>query len=240
MVPALRQRYGDSLVLQAADLREIFVEVDRRLGVLRGPLGTLPVLDRVRALVSGPSGARRVGVTTGSAAARGAETTRILLDGIAEVSDLLGAQPVKGSKVFLAGARSVEAALGLADCWVFRRPPSEPWFRPFVGSGPLFPQLPVRSLIDPAVRTVFTVCLDRGEIVLLSRPADPKIRPFVPEWLIQVTGELPLVLLPVGAARNVSAVLCGVGEAGTLQELSPAIRQQMQVLARLLALAREA
>jgi len=76
--------------------------------------------------------------------------------------------------------------------------------------------------------------------VLLSRPADPKIRAFVPEWMMRVTGESPLVLLPVGAAKDVGAVLCGVGEPGTLEELSQAVRQQMQVLARLLALAREA
>ena len=84
-----------------------------------------------------------------------------------------------------------------------------------------------------------SVCTKRGEIVLLSHPEDPKIQPFVPEWLTQTTGEAPLVLIPVGAARSVTALLCGVGEAGHLRELTPAVRQQLQVLARLLSQAKE-
>jgi hypothetical protein len=90
------------------------------------------------------------------------------------------------------------------------------------------------------VRTVFTLCVERGEIVVLTHPDNPKIAPYVPAWLSAVTGEAPLVLVPVGNAGSVLALLCGVGEAGHFKELSPAVRRQLQVLARLLAFAREA
>jgi hypothetical protein len=235
----LRDRYGSALAMKSADLKTMLVEIDRRLSLLRGALGSLPVMERVRALAASGGVRGAGGSGAGALAGAGPDPSRILMDGIAEVSELLGGPAARGPKLFQAAARSLEAALGLVDCWVFRRPPAEALFRPFLGTGVFFPQLPVRSAIDPAVRTVFTVCVQRGEIVLLPRPSDPKLSPFIPDWLIRVTGEAPLVLLPVGGAGQVSAVLCGVGEPGGLRELSPAVRQQLQVMGRLLALARD-
>ncbi len=235
----LAERYESVLELQGPVLKEIVIEVDHRLSVVRGSLGSLPMLDRIRAAVSGGRGAAP-GAPGGSAKPRRHDATRLLLDGISEVSDLLGAPVVKGPQIFLAGARSVEAALSLVDCWVFRRHTTEPVYRPFLGSGPLFPHLPARASVDPRVRTVFTLCVERGEIVVLTHPDNPKIAPYVPAWLSAVTGEAPLVLVPVGNAGSVLALLCGVGEAGHFKELSPAVRRQLQVLARLLAFAREA
>jgi hypothetical protein len=43
----------------------------------------------------------------------------------------------------------------------------------------------------------------------------------------------------VGKAGDVAAVLCGVGEPGQLKELSTSVRQQLQVLAKLLSLAKD-
>lgn len=236
---SLQSRYGTLLDLRGPLLKEVLVEVDKRLRVLRGPLGAVAVLDRVRTLAGTDGGALQR--TTGAPGpGTGPDTTRLLLDGIATVSDLLGASPVRGRQVFLAGARSVAAALGLVDCWVFRRHAAEAHFRPFVGSGPLFPQLSVRAVIDPSVRTVFSVCIERGEIVLITQPKDPKIRPYLPDWLIQVSGAVSLVLVPAGSSGEVQALLCGVAETDRLTELPAAVRQQLQVLARLLTLAREA
>lgn len=235
----LAERFESVLEVRGPVLQEIVVEVDRRLALVRGVLGALPMLDRVRTTVAAVTGAK-VASAGGRPGTQRHDTTRLLLDGITEVSDLLSGSTVRGPKVFLAGARSIEAALGLVDCWVFRRHAAESVYRPFVGSGLLFPQLSVRACIDPGQRTVFTVCTGRGEIVLLSHPEDPKILAFVPLWLRRVTGEAPLVLIPVGPAGGVTALLCGVGEVGELQELAPAVRQQLQVLARLLAQAKEA
>jgi hypothetical protein len=66
-------------------------------------------------------------------------------------------------------------------------------------------------------KTVFSLSIERGEAVILGRPGDARIRAFVPAWLTQVSGDSPLMILPVGRGADVSAVLVGIGQEGQLQ-----------------------
>jgi HD-like signal output (HDOD) protein len=253
MARSLQTDYGSMIDLGKGDLQEMFVEVDRRLSSLGAVVGKVPLLGRIREVARG-----RLPVPVQGAAGRPmdveekdfatdavesvvmADPGKVLMEAIADLTDLLGVSPVKGMQVFSLGARRVMEALGLVDCWVFRRHGAAGELQPFVGAGALFPQLSVKSRICLEEKTVFSLSIQRGEAVILERPKDAGIQAFVPAWLTQVSGGSPLMILPVGRAVDVSAVLVGVGEEGQLQELAPQVRQQLQVMAKLMVLARDA
>lgn len=246
--------YGGMVDLGKGDLQEMFVEVDRRLSSLGAAVGKVPLLARIRGIAKGglPGPAQLRDPSTGLAAEKrevvpdpvksvvAVDTGKVLMEAIAGLSDLLGVSPVRGMQVFALAAGRVMGALDLVDCWVFRRHGGNGELQPFVGAGVLFPQLSVKSRICLGEKTVFSLSIERGEAVILGRPGDARIRPFVPAWLTQVSGGSPLMILPVGRGGDVSAVLVGVGQEGQLQELAPQVRQQLQVMAKLMALAKDA
>ncbi len=254
MARGLTRDYGGMIELEKGDLEEMFAEVDRRPSSLGAAVGKVPLLARIRGIAQGrlPGPEQRVVGAAGVVAeecvmvpvegkkAVPDDPGRVLMEAIAGLTDLLGVSPVRGMQFFALAAGRVIEALGLVDCWVFRRHGGAAELQPFVGGGPLFPQLSVKSRICLGEKTVFSLSIERGEAVILGRPGDARIRAFVPAWLTQVSGDSPLMILPVGRGADVSAVLVGIGQEGQLQELAPPVRQQLQVMAKLMALARDA
>ena len=67
-------------------------------------------------------------------------------------------------------------------------------------------------LLNLETQDVFTICLKRGEDVLIANPADPKLRPFIPEWLRGSLNQRTLMLLPLRNGEDIPGVICGIGK----------------------------
>ena len=64
----------------------------------------------------------------------------------------------------------------------------------------------------------------------LSNPADPKISPFIPEWLRRAAAGQPLVLLPVRDSSGTVTVFCGLRRAADRFVLTARQSQQLRAL----------
>jgi len=149
---------------------------------------------------------------------------------LSEIERLTAATPRDARQIFEHAVRAVRAALRLQSCLVFLQEQGGTLFAAAVGSGALFDEIRYQSLLDPARRDVFTVCLERGEDAVIQNPEDPKIAPFIPEWFKRSGQAGPFVLLPVQDGAGTFAILCGVVLPGQPVELNATRRQQLQTL----------
>jgi hypothetical protein len=170
-----------------------------------------------------------------AAEARGRTPRDVLEEGITEITRLSAQLPVNRRAVFGTAARVVREALALDECWVFWRDDPAAALAARLGDGPRFAAIRDVATVEATRKNVFTVCAESGEIVLIPRPDDPKLRPFIPRWLQPLTETASFVLLPVRNPDGAIAILCGVGKNGQYPGLTAPIRQQISVLSRLLA-----
>ena len=74
---------------------------------------------------------------------------------------------------------------------------------------------PEGSYIKNRKKTRFRNLIElRGkcEDVLIANPADPKLRPFIPEWLRGSLNQRTLMLLPLRNGEDIPGVICGIGK----------------------------
>ena len=136
---------------------------------------------------------------------------------------------------------SIRGALELQDSVFFQRDPGGRTFTAEHGIGALLDLVRGRPVIDIDRRDVFSICLNRREDVLIRNTADPKIRPFLPEWLLAAGSIKGFILLPLQNESGVIALIVGTRtgpeqlQPGTRElQLLKAIRQHL-VNARRLA-----
>ncbi len=92
---------------------------------------------------------------------------------------------------------ALRRALLLQDCVLFQRDPSGQTYTAQSGLGDLLGQVRGRPVISTERRDVFSICLSRREDVLIRDTSDPKIRPFLPEWLLAAGVINGFILLPL-------------------------------------------
>ena len=143
-------------------------------------------------------------------------------------------------KVFTVAARAVKAGLRLRSCLVFLQEPGSPLFAAAVGAGPMFHEIRNQPLIDPGHRDVFTVCIARGEDVLIKNPDDATIAPFIPGWFRGSVSKGSVALLPVKDLDGTFAMICGVVGMAERIELTGPRLQQLKKLRGYLGMLREA
>lgn len=136
---------------------------------------------------------------------------------------------------------SIRGALGLQDSVLFQRDPGGRTYTAELGLGALVDLVRGRPVIDIGRRDVFSICLNRREDVLIRDTADPKIRPFLPEWLLAAGSIKGFILLPLQNESGAIALIVGTRtdaerlQLGTRElQLLKAIRQHL-VNARRLA-----
>jgi hypothetical protein len=136
---------------------------------------------------------------------------------------------------------SIRGALGLQDSVIFQRDPGGRTYTAELGIGALLDVVRGRPVIDVGRRDVFSICLNRREDVLIRDTADPKIRPFLPEWLLAAGSIKGFILLPLQNESGAIALIVGTRtnaerlQLGTRDlQLLKAIRQHL-VNARRLA-----
>ncbi|MFT3828305.1 MAG: HDOD domain-containing protein [Opitutaceae bacterium] len=114
-------------------------------------------------------------------------------------------------------------ALLLQDCVLFQREPDGRTYAARSGIGALLDLVRGRPVISTDRRDVFSICLTRREDVLIRDTSDPKIRPFLPEWLLTAGAISGFILLPL--LNETGAVALIVGTRTGARSLQPSARE---------------
>ena len=137
---------------------------------------------------------------------------------------------------------ALRRALDLQDCVLFHRDSGAHTYTATCGLGALFDLVRGRPLISSDRRDVFSISLNRREDVLIRDTSDPKIRPFLPEWLLAAGSASGFILLPLLNSTGSIALIVGTRTGpGPLQptarelQLIKAIRQHLVSARRLAA-----
>lgn len=246
-VEQLLKNYAPSLALEKDALKEIIAQVSRMMTSVGRAQGfqsfASPIVNRLELIAAGRplESARRVNASSdGTSDEAHASATDPLVIGLAEVERLIGVTPVDARKVFSVAARAVKAGLRLRSCLVFLQEPDSPLFAAAVGAGPMFHEIRNQPLIDPNHRDVFTVCIARGEDVLIKNPDDATIAPFIPGWFRGSVSKGSIALLPVKDLEGTFAMICGVVGMTERIELTGPRLQQLKKLRGYLGMLREA
>jgi hypothetical protein len=104
----------------------------------------------------------------------------------------------------------LSSSFHLAHCLILLEEPGTPQLFARYGSGPLFQKHLNQPLAQRTGKDVLVLALARGEDVLIENPADPKILAFLPLWLREGAGSLPVILLPIPNSKRNFGVICGI------------------------------
>jgi hypothetical protein len=123
----------------------------------------------------------------------------------------------------LAALTALRQALELQDCVLFQRDSGAQTYTATSGLGALFDLVRGRPVISAERRDVFSISLNRREDVLIRDTTDPKIRPFLPEWLLAAGAISGFILLPL--VNTTGAVALIVGTRSGPHRLHPLARE---------------
>ena len=115
----------------------------------------------------------------------------------------------RGSRTALLAAMvdSVHRGFAAPECLLFSKAPGASTFELTHGRGRSYASLGRRAVIRGADRTVFGVCLTRGENVVIHQTADAKILPYLPDWLRRESAISSFVLLPLVSEGQTDGVI---------------------------------
>lgn len=153
-----------------------------------------------------------------------------LAGGIAALMEFEAQSGRRIDQAYSSALHAIHSGLKLDHTLVFRRFEEGPRFSAWIGRGDFFAMIKGEELLDATVRDVFSVCLKRGEDVLIQNPADPKISAFIPDWLAPAAGRQPMILLPVRDDRGTVAVFCGLRADSSEFEVTARQNQQLRAL----------
>lgn len=131
----------------------------------------------------------------------------------------------------------LQQELALSETVVFFKDDILPTWSARLGNGNLFTNIRSQPLLSEDSRNIFTICLSRGEDVLIQNPSEDSIRRFVPEWLRGAVDKKPLLLISLTDAQGTYAVICGIGDSQQsiqrANQMAKSLRELKTVLARL-------
>lgn len=241
-IKQMLHNYSPSLGLDEEDLEEVIASVSHAMNAVGQAQGfssfASVVVNRIGRLADGRTlegSSRGANRDSGQAAAQD-----FLALGLAEIERLVTATPIDTSKVLIVAARAIRAGLHCRSCLMFLRDAGSPIFSAGIGVGPLYHEVRNQPLIDPAHKDVFSVCIARGEDVMIQNPDEPSIAPFVPSWFRGSLTKGPLLLLPVQDREGTFAVICAVAGSSGRIELSTPRLQHLKKLRSCLSLLRDA
>lgn len=243
----LARQYGKALVFESEQLKEILDRTEKRLRSVGQAHGLkafrCPLIQRLANLAPAaprPVAPKPVSSTELRARAEseagGAEGSPSFQRWLARLSSMkeLG-QGKQSLEELLSGVLDLlHEELGLVESVVFLRDEILPTWSARVGRGELFQSIRAQSLLSEDSRNVFTVCLTRGEDVLIQSPNEPSIRKYVPEWLRPFVCSRPLLLLSLKDSRGTLGVICAVGESQKSVSLTSKLAKPLQILRGLL------
>ncbi|MBK8476570.1 MAG: HDOD domain-containing protein [Opitutaceae bacterium] len=147
----------------------------------------------------------------------------VLTECLIQLSEFTSAAAIDVPGMDHAALSAIRRALDLQDCVLFQRDPGAQTYTAQTGLGALLDLVRGRPVISAERRDVFSICLNRREDVLIRDTSDPKIRPFLPEWLLAAGAINGFILLPLSNNTGVIALIVGT-RSGT-RTLQPAARE---------------
>ncbi len=154
---------------------------------------------------------------------------------VKRIRDLLGPRSTPANTAYTLAASAIRAALHLEGCVVFVREELGIRYCATAGEGAFFRLVEGKPLIDPARRDVFTLCVLKGEDVLIQDSADERIAPFIPPWFHEALDGGAFLLLPLKDSQGAFAVICGIAARGRRIELGVTRLAQFKTLRKLLS-----
>jgi HD-like signal output (HDOD) protein len=243
----LARKYPQVAPQEAGAMMSLLREVNRRLasfGVVHGTRAFSSPFMRKFQRLSLPM--EKTSDTPATAAERnGTNTNRFeeesrpyLLQGMTQLTELFAQDPLEMGRVWDAAANTIKSGLKLRSCWVLYQHPKTRQYHGHVPSGQGPAALHDRALLSGEQKSVFDVCLTRGEAVLIQNPKDPKIQPFLPDWFKPLVQSGAFILLPLRDRSGVFAVLCGHSESGDIWDRLSAVKQELKMFCQHLSLVR--
>lgn len=126
-----------------------------------------------------------------------ASAQQLLTRAINDLATLFDSRSPDPRQAFAIAEKALSSSLHLAHCLVLLEESGSPVFYARYGSGRLFESKRNQALAQRNGKDVFVLAIARGEDVLIENPTDPKIRPFLPQWLSEGAKEQPIILLPI-------------------------------------------
>ncbi len=172
----------------------------------------------------------------------GLDAATVLTDCLVRLANLAAAAPIDLLGMERVATTAIWEALRLRDCVLFVRDGNSNRFVARAGEGVLMNKMNQQPIIDSDRRDVFGLALCRCEDLLIQDTTEPRLQPFLPDWLSSA-GQVDRVLaLTMKGERGAAGILIGTRAGGPPIQLSPgglrllkAIRQHL-VAARRLAL----
>jgi hypothetical protein len=153
----------------------------------------------------------------------GPDAVGILTECLIHLTELSVATVIDLPAMEMVALSAIRGALDLQDCVLFQRDPGGQTYTAELGIGAILDLVRGRPVISTERRDVFSICLNRREDVLIRNTADPKIRPFLPEWLLAAGTIGGFILLPMQNESGVIALI--VGTRTNSRPLQPTARE---------------
>lgn len=125
---------------------------------------------------------------------------------------------------------SVQRGFAAPECLLFSKADGSSIFELTHGRGRSFASLGHRARLRTTDRTVFGVCLTRGENVVIHRAADPKIVAYLPDWLRHEEAISSFVLLPLTADGQTDGLVLAGWPTARQVVIAPAQAQLIRAL----------
>lgn len=166
------------------------------------------------------------------------ECRSCFLRGMSQITELLAQDSIDLDSVWDVAAHTIKAGLKLRLCWVLYQNPATTQYYGHFPKGQTLAALQNRPLLSGDQKSVFDLCLARGEAVLIQNPQDSKIQPFLPDWFKPMVQSGSFVLLPVKDRQGVFAIISGHAESTDIWNRLGAIQQELKMFCNHLSLVR--
>jgi len=126
---------------------------------------------------------------------------------LTRVNGLMSHAGASPDHIFSAVIQAVCQIMSAPEALLFIGPRDQHYYNLAYGNGQLFKSLGSRARIDVRDRTVLGVCLLRKENIMIHHAHDPKILPYVPDWLKENRGLGAYALLPLFKEQQAHGVM---------------------------------
>ncbi len=168
----------------------------------------------------------------------GPDAVAILTEGLMHLTELTVATVIDLPAMDMVALSAARRAFALQDSVLLQRDSDGKTFTATLGLGELFNLIRGRPLVSSDRRDVFGISISRREDVLIRDTADPKIQPFIPEWLRSAGAITTFILLPMVNETGAIALIVGTRTGPTPLQPSPRELQLLKAIRQHLVAAR--
>ncbi len=242
---AVVQMFGDSIPIDLDMISAGLEEVDASISQLNEVIGikSSPANRALRARIDGrPIRKATAAKKQKTAIGIGKPSTEPEQDLSEILEDMLnGSEPLDDIQVaalYDSLTLAIAAELDLDCCMTFLEDQENSKtvrFSARNGTGLLYERIKNRPLVSSENKDIFSICLARGEDMLIQDTKAGKIAKVIPDWIHERGDVNSLILLPASLNKKLFAIFVGAKIDGTPIEIEPATHQRFRQLRTQLA-----